>query len=528
MRNLIKGYMEKCLKEILGDEYSLLKDFFDVIRHDAADYIIFISRRCFVLYQMISYIENWKRDNVISDRGIWTYRNSIKQAYRIVLADDILIWGSAMQNAYQLLDSVLDSKRKYEVKKVIYCGYAENDKNNIADIHFFSKRSMRECRVLTNKLARSIMESGIPYTTFLYPFYGRDCERENMDRNDALTFKKVKATEGKWDSYYDFKLDTKLQNMVECLCDGACVRYYHQSMDGFLCVIPFAFISDVKDQKMDFFYGNISECCHKSGWKELAEEIEKTALEESKEKWVYLSMLLSCILSRVIGVVEHLDVNFGEECDREITWKSLEGVFSRRIIECVEKLNEEGCAIFAEEISCRQEIWNSCLDRLSNKDGKGDHNACLDELLTQFGEMRLEYENSHKSEDKRIDCHALYEQYSGRYPRQTILAAQIECYDVGIVTYGFEYEDTDGIVAKCGIGERSSVLFALKFSNLIHKYFIVNSETENKSGVLNDIQRKNNLDRILESEEMTTDEKKVFWTGIRNNVENIYDYYLNN
>lgn len=102
--------------------------------------------------------------------------------------------------------------------------------------------------------------------------------------------------------------------------------------------------------------------------------------------------------------------------------------------------------------------------------------TCLNELLAQFGEMRLTYETSSNPADKEIDCHTSYGLYSDKYPRQVILAAQIECYDIGIVTYGFEYEDAVGIVAKCGIGERSSVLLSLKFGDIIHKYFITNSK----------------------------------------------------
>lgn len=528
MKVLLKRYMEKCLKEVLGDEYSLLKDFFDVIRRDTADYIIFISRRCFVLYQIVAYIEGWKRDNVISDRGIWVYRRQIGQAHRIILADDVLIWGSAMRAAYKLLDDVLGLEREYEVKKVIYCYYAENDREDIADIRFFSKRSMRECRILTDKLARSIMVSGVPYTTFLYPFYGRYSKTEKMDHNGALTFKRVKATAGKWESYYDFRLDKKLQSMVECLCDGACIRYYYQSTEGLLCVIPFAFISDVKGQSIDSFYCNILECCRKSRWTELAAEIECAIAEDGKEKWIYLSMLLSCILSRVIGVIERLDVKFEEEYDREISWKSLEGVFSHQIIECLEKLSEESCVCFVEEILSKREVWEACLVSPSDCEGDGVHDMCLAELLVRFGEMRLNYEFSRNPEDKRIDCSKLYELYSDKYARQVIQAAQIECYDVGIVTYGFGYENEVGIVAKCGIGERSSVLFSLKFGDIIHKYFIANSEAENENGVLNDIQRKDNLDKVLESAELTKTEKENFLSCIRNNVDNIYDYYLNN
>ena len=525
MNILIRSYIEKCLKCILGDEYILLKDFFDVIRKDSADYIIFISRRCFVLYQIIAHICDWKRDNVISDKGIWTYRKQIEKADRIILADDILIWGSAIQTAGELLNSVLNPNKRYEIKRVIYCQYAEN--KNIVNIQAFSSRNMRECRILTNKLARSIMASGIPYTTFLYPFYGKYQKEVKQFDNDVVTFNEIEATEYKWNSYYDFKIDQRLHMMLECLCDGAGIRYYYKQQEGLLCVIPFAFLSDIRAEHMSLFYSNISECCRKSGWEEIAKEIEVSEADENDEKWQYLAMLISCLISRVIGVVEHVDKNFDENYEKDISEKSLAGVFSTQIYKCLEHLSKEDCLCFANEVTIKKYIWDLCLLKLPTEEGTGDNDACLNELFLKFSEMRQKYETSHDAKDKKIDYNILFKSYCEKYCRNVIQAALIECCDVGIITYGFGFEKAIGSIAKYGIGERSSVLFSLNYKDIIHQYFILNIEDERLNGSLNDERKKRNMSEVLQRERLSECEIKVFWSGIQNNVNNLYDHYLN-
>ena len=527
MTNFFRQYIRKCLETILGDEYDLLKDYFEVIINDAADYIIFISRRCFVLYQIFAYIGGWQRDHIISDKGIWTFRKQIRQAHRIILADDILIWGSAMRTADILLRSILNTSEEYVIKRVIYCQYAENDSEDVAELQTFYKRSMRECRILTNKCAKGIMTCGIPYTTFLYPFYGKSLNSGIQIDEEVVTFKSIKATEGKWKSYYDFRFDKKLQSMLECLCDGASIRYYYQSQENLLCVIPFAFISDIKAEHIEFYYSNISECCRKSGWQEIATEIEEAIADVSDEKWQYLAMLLSCLISRIIGVIGHVDKKFDGEYDRVISKKSLEGAFSTQIYNCLERLSEESCLCFVDQILLRREMWGSCLLRLPKEEGNGDIDVCLDELLIQFGEMRLLYETSHESKDKKVTNNELYKMYSGKYPCNIIQAAQIECCDAGIVTYGFDIEKGIGSVAKYGIGERSSVLFSLRYEDIIHRYYIVNSEAENQKGVLSDQQRRNNLAKVLQEAGVTEEESKIFWSHIQNSIDNVYDHYLN-
>lgn len=527
MSDSIKQVMKSAVRAILKDEYDLLEDFFDVIRQDEADYIIYISRRCFVLYQLIAYINGWRRNNVISDRGVWAYRKRIRCARRIVIADDVLVWGVAMREAYELLNNMLGLSEKCEVKRVIYCRYAGCNKDDVAGVHVFSTRSMRECRILTNKLVKSIMVSGIPYTSFLYSFYGKDLGMKPPSGDKVLRFEPVKATEFKWKSLYDFGIHENLQSMLECLCDGACIRYYYEEKKGYLCVIPFAFISDIQNQYLATYYQNIAECCRESGWLEIADEINAAVTDENDEKWQYLAMLQSSLLSCVIGVTEHIGQKFMEQYDREISRRSLEGIFSEGIFRCLEQVNEESCLRFAKQVRLKRDVWDACVLRLPEAEGNGDKKQCLEEMLAQFSKMRSKYEISHDPGDKQIYCRELYEEYLKKYRRDVIQAAQIECYDAGVVTYGFLHDQAVGSVSKCGIGEGSSILFPLKYRDIIHKYYIVNSREETKNGALDAARRKANLDMVLEEEELPGPEKELFWSFIQGDINNIYDYYLN-
>ena len=238
-------------------------------------------------------------------------------------------------------------------------------------------------------------------------------------------------------------------------------------------------------------------------------------------------MLLSCLISRIIGVVEHIDKKFDGKYEDDICEKALAGVFSVHIYKFFEQLSEESCLCFANKVMLKKDIWDTCLSRLPKGENNGDKDECLNELLTEFGEMRRKYESSHAAEDKKVSCNDLYKKYSGKYSRNVIQAAQIECCDVGIITYGFEYMKAVGIRAKYGIGERSSLLFSSKFKDIIHQYFIANSEDRRLNGTLDNKRKRKNLNEVLQRAGFDEKKKNEFWSCIQNNVNNLYDHYLN-
>lgn len=72
--------MQDNLRKRLGKDYEYLRDYFETLINDSADYIILISRRCYILYQMFAFILGWEKKNVISDKGMWCNRSGLSKA----------------------------------------------------------------------------------------------------------------------------------------------------------------------------------------------------------------------------------------------------------------------------------------------------------------------------------------------------------------------------------------------------------------------------------------------------------------
>ena len=115
----------------------------------------------------------------------------------------------------------------------------------------------------------------------------------------------------------------------------------------------------------------------------------------------------------------------------------------------------------------------------------------------------------------------------GEYDAEAIYLAQIECWDRGIATYSFEYSEKKGIIAKCCVGEMSSVIYMLHFSDLLRKFYEKNFFCEKN---LTDEQRQKNLLDVIEEEKnggrISEEEIEILYELIQGQQGGIYNLLI--
>lgn len=77
--------VEKTCNRILKRDFEGLKKYFKNIVDNKYDCIIFISRRCYILYQMIAIIEGWNCNEIYTDLGIYAMRKKLLNAKGLLL-----------------------------------------------------------------------------------------------------------------------------------------------------------------------------------------------------------------------------------------------------------------------------------------------------------------------------------------------------------------------------------------------------------------------------------------------------------
>ena len=528
--------MKECIKnvmiKILDMEYQILLSFYCEIREDAADYVIFVTRRCYILYHIFSYIEGWESLNsptIISDRGIWFKRLDLQMASKILVVDDILWYGNTINNVKTKLRKYINIDCK--IRTLVYCIF-DNTLMNKEEIEYWCVRDRFACGQLSDRLVRCIIENGIPYSTFVYSWYGTaiDSKLDNLcsNENDSLIHTLPLQVAGNaWSQYYYFDLPERIQNVISCFSKSSCLRIYTDGANNY-CIMPFSFVKSVKSDKIEDFFKNIQEIINNSGNKILSQEFENALHDSDKsyyeEKWPYLMTLLSCLLSRYIGIEMSLDKLFGNNYNAEIEKLAIMGSFPERVTDEIINLDKNFTDNFTQQVKNYYSKWDEYFIKDSLPDRKLDSKeemTCVDALISIFHNKRIEFDNSQDEEKKYLTCSEILENlYSKSYTKNEIYAAQISCWDQGIAGYVFKYIAGKGIISINGLGERSSLIISLRNKKSLDKYFSWELRQSNKN--IKEEEREEKLKEILQCDKASQEDQKI----LLNNMNNLYQYYL--
>lgn len=540
----LKKWMQDNLRRHLIKDYEYLIDYFGAFRENAADYIILISRRCYILYQMFAFAFGWDKKNVISDKGMWCKRAALSKARSVIIADDIMFSGVAVERILKKLDAYLNIGCEREI--AIFCRYNDSpDAINDYPVKSYSVRTKRDCRKLTNRLVKSIQANGIPYAVFVYPLYGwqRKCEDDflqNIQRVDNENIFDRKENEWKSEIYFNF-ID-EIRVLKASICDEVCLRVYQENSQELICMIPFAFLSNIKKEFIIQFFTLIQGCFRNSGGMSIANEIA-AALEEREsalksEKYTYLASMLACSLSRVIGLLFGMGNKMYAQTIKEVSDSIIRGSFSDEVVNELNNMDREFAAAFICELGKQSEKLQECVQK--EKDSEIHPNSCYEELVERenadkkcgdvlidiFEKIREEFDNGGMGATKFIFCNEIMSLLKGKFSTEEIYAAEIKVWDQGIATYDF-YDDDLGIRSRCGIGERSQLIFSLKYQSTLQRFF--EQLSYGNSSEYTQQQIDEDVNRILDNDsnnELSSIDKEAFRQAARVGVLNLYNYFI--
>lgn len=309
--------------------------------------------------------------------------------------------------------------------------------------------------------------------------------------------------------------------------------------------MPFLFLKSVKADEVNNWYGYIADTFEELRSNDVAEEI-RTAIniraEWRKDAIEYLTCVMSCFCSKAL--TEVLGLRQYAEFWGEGIINSFKGSFSAPICDMLEKCNEEFEVNFFDRLF--QKIEN-----IENIFYSG--NQCEDVLADALTEFVL---NECEGFDVYESTHAIFRWLKGtesdrmfadgemksvylddivyvfrevkHYSYEEIYLAQIECWDTGVATYRFFYDEKRGISAKCTAGEMSSAIFALKYQDLIRDYFREKLKGDfwlKDGGAENDL-LEGTLQKAIKEERYTEKEIAVFRKTVKERNGSLYSMLI--
>lgn len=298
------------IQEILESDYQDVYDFFLKYLSSDYPYIVLMSRRCLVLCQIFTSIfilEKKKWDAmplIISDKGIYAYRKSMK-GKKVCILDDILIHGRALGEIY-------DRIYKYAGVEPDAAVYVKNSSADYGDININKKvnsiyeYSAAVWRPLSDRFVSCIYAATAPYTSYVAAFssYEALSSFEKLRENKALVFddiSKEMQKEYHLEAYCSYEKNGFFAPVFESLCLEKCVRFYVDRAREKVLVIPYVFIKSFNLKQVDTLLESFSESlpAKLNGIKHALIQPEDGERNYQTE---YKLMLLTCILSNLYWI----------------------------------------------------------------------------------------------------------------------------------------------------------------------------------------------------------------------------------
>ena len=485
LNNMIAEICRKTLQE----DYDALKDYFKRIIDKKYDSMVFISRRCYILFQIFALSEGWDYKSVLTDLGLFASRKQLKNCKKVIVVDDIGFTGMSMRGVITRINKYV--RRTCKIDGILY-SVCENGIDQNCNIKLGLGRSVkvkvclqlteRQCQELSCKLVSVILATGMPYSTFVYPIWGE--KRAEMSLPEiGLDTRKAILNEVKWNTSYMRVSDVPGIDKVGTF---PCIRVYRAREDNRMYFLPFLFLKRMDSRSMMLLFENVADIFRELGELTIAEEIQgalhvKAPLK--KDAMEYLASLLICICSK--GLAEIKNLNDYVNSLVGIVRSSLCGSFTEECLAFLMRFNEKSAQLFFQKLhekmkdveisSVKTEKSYIYYDELKEyvlKNPADNAYAMLSDIFQWMKEKSLK--NGAECENIRsISVDELMQilQDSGRYSDEDLYIAQIECWDRGIATYRFYFSEKSGLIAKCSIGEMSAAITALRYQKLIRDFY---------------------------------------------------------
>lgn len=296
------------VSSLLREDYNELHRFFKSLSDsEEYDYIVLMSRRCLVLYQLYMLMSEdlTDSDRVISNQAIPYYREALK-GKRVTIVDDILIHGRTVSDVYRLLEQ--------------YCGeayhpdiwvYMANTEINCVDQHIqgriksFCVAYTGEWRNLSNRIISAIISSNIPYTSFVESFFYhvQPAFLEQIQGIEAVSL--IENTDFIQEqcgvkAFYCYEMNSERKSIFRSLSLKECIRIYKSEDEPGFVMIPYVFTKAFPIQNVQEMFESLKECVPESMISVRNILCSKSTDDKDDARLIeYKMRLVTCILSNL-------------------------------------------------------------------------------------------------------------------------------------------------------------------------------------------------------------------------------------
>lgn len=357
------------VREILGEYYEDLKAFFKKwIQDNEHEYKVFMSRRCFVLYQLFRIILMEEGDNIdsnsriiITDKGIVHHEDGLREAKRILLVDDVLVYGRTLNSMYDKLKK-LSPRAQIDISVYIKnSGDLCVEEEVFNNIWFRFEEETNVWREFSDRIVYCIYAANMSYTAFVNSYYKKAEQGEADAIEDRFSALKCYDVTNRFQQKYGlsarvyFPESMERYPLLQAICRKCCVRVYYSSKCNKLLMIPYVFLKDIRMEFLDNLYNRFAE---------LLPEFRDDFLIKSdisiKDEAAYKARLLTCVFSFMYGILlmNELGVNIGEWLDdRDTVQKSFhDGVAEKLFGLSVERIKKVISECVVPEAFCEDAI----------------------------------------------------------------------------------------------------------------------------------------------------------------------------
>lgn len=493
--------IQQKVEDILESHYDALYDFFLNIVRGSYDYIILMSRRCLVLYQlfMLFFImdeEDIESDAVIlSDKALAYYLNKFRREDKVVIVDDVIIHGRTVGDIFQLLSSFCE-----DIQIRAYMAYRHRDcisevvkKHEKPELEV----SEKEWRELSNKLVRCIVESNLPYTSFVTSYF-QYSELTVLDKIEKICVEKkvlekysltTQINENPQIGIY-FENNEKRASVYEKLSLAECIRVYWNDDLKRLTIIPYVFLKTIKIQQMDTVFEDLANRIPANcvSIKEIF-----TRKEKDKEKqnilYEFKMRLLTCLLSNLFWneFKKRHCIDDSIYVDKDTLFKSFGDGIAEEILE-IEK--EETNQLVNFNINIEEGKRNNSniivylKDILSEKNKSKSENEKEPESLSNIikkycsaawwqDETEAKQKQSRKTGVLVDDF--IYAGMEAKRNQGELLAELIKVWDIGSAAANFKVNEEEGIIGGYITSGEQSYKYLLERNPLVMTTLLIAS-----------------------------------------------------
>lgn len=357
------------LENLLGVYFYELHGFFREILVSNYDCVVFLARRCLVLYRLYQKLFEsepeeslevhrvYQENCILSDKAIGQISKQKNNA-KILIVDDVLIHGNHLWNVYQEIITILpDSDITPRVYMRSECCPSPSVPNEFWDKLTWQNTSRNgQWMELSDRIVSAIYYSNVPYISYLGAYHVeknidfiQNCPNLEVIDSTNLGQKRVGCR-----SRVLF-CENQRPPFLKTVSALDCIRVYESPADNCYMVIPYSFTKALrKDTSQEFFEKLATQL--PPSMVHIREQFMKAHADNSSVWELYRHRLFKALISYIFGLcffrsrqqsheIETFDLELGFDAK---TAEELRGISYASILPLLEQGSEIWGGFFSE------------------------------------------------------------------------------------------------------------------------------------------------------------------------------------